>query len=125
MRRFWKGILLFMVMTGCVEPFNLSIPISSINVLVIDGFVNASDSTIQVTLSRAVSVSSSDSSYAEQGAQVSMEADNGSHDVLLEGVAGIYTGKTAISPDDRYKLKITTQDQRKYSSDFIDIQEAT
>jgi hypothetical protein len=36
----------------------------------------------------------------------------------------LYTGKTAISPDDKYKLNITTQDQRKYSSDFIDIQEA-
>ena len=89
-----------MVMAGCTEPFSPSIPVSSINVLVVDGFVNASDSTIQVTLSRAVSVSSSDSSYAEQGAHVSIEADNGSHDVLLEGVAGFYTGKTVISQDE-------------------------
>jgi hypothetical protein len=110
-------------MSGCVEPFNLSIPLSSINVLVIDGFVNASDSTIQVILSRAVSVSSSDSSYAENGAQVSIEADDGSHYTLSEGVAGYYTGKALTSPGYKYKLIVTTQDQRKYSSDFIDILE--
>jgi hypothetical protein len=50
-----------------------------------------------------------------------VEADNGSHFALSEGVAGVYTGKAVISPDNKYKLSVGTQDQRRYSSDFIDI----
>ncbi|HTH57879.1 MAG TPA: DUF4249 domain-containing protein [Cyclobacteriaceae bacterium] len=121
-RRIWRGILFF-VLAGCVEPFHLSIPVTSINVLVIDGFMNASDSTMEVILSRAVSVASSDSAFAEKGAQVSIEADDGSHVALSEGVQGVYTGKAMSSSAHKYRLNITTQDQRKYSSDFIDILE--
>jgi hypothetical protein len=119
---FWRGILFF-TMAGCIEPFNLSIPLSAINVLVIDGFVNASDSTVEVILSRAASASSSDTARAEKGAQVSIDADDGSHFVLSEGVEGVYKGKAMTSSAHKYKLSITTQDQRKYSSDFIDILE--
>jgi hypothetical protein len=121
--RYWRGILFIVLTAGCVEQFNLSIPITSINVLVIDGFVNATDSTMQVILSRAVPASSADSAYAEKGAQVSIESDDGSVYALSEGVEGVYTGKAATSPASKYKLSITTQDQRKYSSDRIDILE--
>jgi hypothetical protein len=111
-------------MMGCVEPFRPSISLRAINVLVIDGFVNATDSTMEVILSRAASVTSSDSSYAESGAQVAVQPDIGFQYYLTETAAGVYTSKKFISPAYKYKLTVTTQDQRKYSSDFIDILEA-
>jgi hypothetical protein len=113
-----------LVVAGCVEPYKPSISIQSINVLVIDGFANASDSTIQVILSRAVPTLSSDSSYAEKDAQVSIESDNGSLFPLSEGEPGFYFGKAFSSLFHKYKLNVITQDQKKYSSDFIDILEA-
>lgn len=117
---YWK-IVVFVVLAGCVEPFKPSISLQAINVLVIDGFMNATDSTIKVTLSRAVSVTSSDSSYAERGAEVIVQPDVGFQFYLTETSAGVYTGKAFTSPAHKYQLMVTTQDQRKYSSDIIDI----
>lgn len=117
---YWK-ILFFMTLASCVEPFKPSVSLTSINVLVIDGFLNATDSTIQVTLSRAVSVTSSDSSYAERGAQVAVQPDIGFQYLLTETSAGVYTGKTIISPANKYQLLVTTKDEKKYSSELIDI----
>jgi hypothetical protein len=123
MRQKWFWNIFLLMLTGCVEPYRPSIPITSINVLVIDGFVNASDSTIQVILSRAVSVTSNDSSYAESAAQVSVVDDVGSVYLLSEGNPGYYSGKAFISSSNKFKLNVITLDQKKYSSDYIDILE--
>lgn len=115
---------MFFALAGCVEPFHLSIPANDVNALVIDGFVNATDSTMQVILSHAVSVTSTDSSYAEQGAIVWVQSDDGHLYSLTEGNAGYYSGKAHTSPAHKYQLLITTHDYKKYYSDFIDILEA-
>ncbi|MGC4023428.1 MAG: hypothetical protein QM734_16490 [Cyclobacteriaceae bacterium] len=88
---------------GCKEPYTPPYSNSSQNFLVVDGTINSTDSLVQIKLSRAVPLSSTQSSPAESGASVSVENDQGLALALVESPVGVYSLKTVFSSDRKYK----------------------
>jgi hypothetical protein len=86
---------------------------------VVDGSINAHDSSAHVALSRAVSLSAGNIPPAERGAMITIEDEGGTFYALPELVAGSYVGKFASAIQKKYRLHITTVDEKKYISDFV------
>jgi hypothetical protein len=122
----WVGIvmLLWSVIHACIEPYDPPLDDSNMDLLVVNGFLNASAGTATIELSRTQPVKSTEKSLPETGADVHIEDDRGILYPLSEMTAGNYNG--AISgnhTDTRYRLLIKTRNGRQYVSDFIEIVE--
>jgi hypothetical protein len=111
-----------MLLFGCTEPFEPPIDERKTDILVVEGIINASDSTALVKLSRSRPLSKIDTSYAESGATVSIQSSGGDVFNLKEETAGNYEVRSL--PADKsvtYRLKITTANGTDYVSDTVRI----
>jgi hypothetical protein len=110
------------VLAGCLESYQPPAISDDINILVVDGFINATEGSAQVRISRATALSSDEPSPVEPGALVEIEDTSGSTFALNDLGDGNYS-QTAISilPDNKYRLIIRTNGGNEYSSDFITI----
>ncbi|MFD0999748.1 DUF4249 domain-containing protein [Ohtaekwangia kribbensis] len=119
-------ILLYIAfLTGCVEPYAPPVIESDTNYLVVDGFVNSTDGTATVKLSRAIPLSSTDSPPAETNATIFVEDDKGNRTALLGDQAGNYTGSgIPIDMGSKYRLRVRTFDTKEYLSDYIELKES-
>ena len=86
-RLVWVLLLIF---TSCVEPYNPPILNSEIDILVADGFLNASDSSANVQLSKATALSYTGGPVPELNAFVRIEDENGNFYPLKETGDGKY-----------------------------------
>lgn len=112
-------------LTGCVEPYTPPVIESDTNFLVVDAFLNSSDGTATVKLSRAVSLSSTDTPPAEKNATIFVEDDKGNRTTLQGDQAGNYTGSgIPIDMNSQYRLRIRTFDTKEYLSDYIELKES-
>ncbi len=111
--------------TGCVEPYAPPIIESNTNYLVVDGFVNSTDGTATVKLSRAIPLSSTDSPPPEANATIFVEDDKGNRTTLQGDATGNYTGSgIPIDMGSKYRLRIRTFDTKEYLSDYIELKES-
>lgn len=119
------GVWLAVFIAGaCIEPYDPPVDDRDVNFLVVDGFINATDGTASVKLTRTLPVASKETIPAESGAHVSIEDEQGVTSLLTETETGVYTGWIAdISFDTRYRLIIRTRDSNEYASDLISLQE--
>ncbi|HTH54399.1 MAG TPA: DUF4249 domain-containing protein [Cyclobacteriaceae bacterium] len=122
--KLYRFAFVVVMLVQCKDPFVPPVSTASQNFLVVDGFVNSTDSIAQVKLSRATPLSSVQRSPAESGAVVSIETDLGSFLSLSESSSGVYSLKSFFANDRKYKLHIQTSDGEKYSSEFISLQKA-
>lgn len=100
---------------GCLDPYNP--PESRINVryLVVDCFLNGTDQTCTITLSRTITLDSKKAPPLERGAKVTLEDENGNSINLPETQPGVYKGSNLpFSGNSRVKLKITTREAKGY-----------
>jgi len=112
----------FIVATSCLEPYNPPAIKEVVDLLVVDGFLNASDSSVNVHLSKALAISEDGSPQPELHANVRVEEENGIVYPLAEAGEGNYfLKKMDVDLSRRYRLYITTQNEKVYSSDFIDL----
>ncbi|HMF72891.1 MAG TPA: DUF4249 domain-containing protein [Flavitalea sp.] len=119
---FWVILLLFMA-SACVEPYDPEVEDTDANFLVVEGFLNASDGSATVTLTRTVPVTSGEKTPPESGASVSIEVEQGLTYPLAETSGGVYTGLVNdIRFNTGYRLLIQTNDDDTYASDFISLQ---
>src|SRR5688572_18737514 len=111
---------LFVATTQCVDPYNPPEIKEVVDILVVDGFLNCSDKSVKVHLSKALALSDAGKPMPEVDATVWIEDENGSAQYLSEIQDGTYLA-SAINIDMalQYRLFITTQDEARYSSDFI------
>ena len=117
------ALAFLVMMCGCVEPYNPPAITDVVDVLVVDGFMNASDSIASVHLSKATALSESGAGAPETNAVVTIEDDLGNSVVLIENADGSYSlSKTPFVFSRNYRLAITTRDNRNYYSDFIELQ---
>jgi hypothetical protein len=129
MRALYRYSLLILLytgfITGCVEPYAPPVIDSDTNYLVVDGFVNSTDGTATVKLSRAIPLSSTDSPPPETNATIFVEDDKGNRTALQGGQAGNYTGSgIPIDMGSKYRLRIRTFDTKEYLSDYIELKES-
>lgn len=119
------GVLLVVFIAGaCIEPYDPPVDDRDVNFLVVDGFINATDGTASVKLTRTLPVASDETIPAESGAHVSIEDEQGVTTSLTETETGVYAGGMPdIRFDTRYRLIIRTRDSNEYASDLISLQE--
>jgi hypothetical protein len=113
------GVLVGLCMS-CLEPYSPPANLNNVNHLVVDGFMNASKGSAAVTLSRTVSISSTDLPTPESKATVTIEDEHGIAQNLSEQALGIYESTVlALSFEKNYRLHIRTSSQEEYTSDYI------
>jgi hypothetical protein len=113
--RIWLFIVVLSV--SCKKPYNPQVISSPNSYLVVEGVINTNDVT-NIRLSKTVNISTAVTSNPVEGAQLSVESDNGSIYDLSSIGNGVYqlTGAT-LDNTLKFRLNITT-DGKKYQSDF-------
>src|SRR5688572_20191004 len=115
-------LMLVIVLTACLEPYNPPEIKDNVDILVVDGFINTTDSSSQVYLSKAVPLSHNEAPRVVSNALVQVEEENGPSYILLELESGSYSlTKMILNPGKRYRLSVLTNNDTKYYSDFIDL----
>lgn len=117
-----SGFIAILISIGCVEPYHPPDMGENISILVVDGFINASDGSATVRLTKAVALSKTDGYPAEKGADVTIRSEKGDSFKLLEQDSGKYSlHGLAIDFSTTYQLNIRTSDNRSIVSDYISI----
>lgn len=123
--RGWLGrlILWALVPGACIEPYDPPLDNSDINLLVVDGFLNASDGVATVSLSRTQPVKDEEEAPRETGAQVFIQDGSQNLFPLFEIQTGVYQGTLPdMHSEEQYSLIIVSKGQ-EYASDYITIVE--
>lgn len=122
---FQAGGLILMVMwtfTACIEAYDPPVDANDINLLVVDGYLNASTGIATVKLSRTQPVKGDEAVPTETGASIFIEDSKGGTYFLYEQSAGFYQGAVPTTdPENHYRLNIRTASNRDYASEFIPI----
>lgn len=111
------------VMAACIEPYFPKGVTEATSLLVIDGFLNASDGSASVTLTHAIPLSENIPFPAEKGANVTIRsADGESVFHLAETSDGVYKADNLnCNPTSAYSLHIETSNGKSYTSDNIQL----
>lgn len=116
-------MVLLVLVSACIEPYDPPVSDEDVKILVVDGFLNASNGMAEVLLTRTIPVESGQPIPPESGAFVSVEDDEGIMTILTETGDGIYTGLVpGTNPQKRYRLVIRTSDTNEYASELISVQ---
>ncbi len=115
-----RVFLLTLIINGCIEPYDPPLDNKDINLLVVDGFLDATGDSATVSLTRTLPVKSAESVPVESGAEVWIESDEGSVFALTEFAPGLYQGDVpGAGTQARYSLRIRTAANREYASEFV------
>ena len=110
-------ILIMMLGLQCREKYEVLLPPSQTNVLVIEGIVNTGGST-NIRLTRATDLAEK-AIIPEMGASVVVEGEDNSTFQLTPVDSGNYFApQVPINPDVKYRLKIVTSDNKEYLSEY-------
>ena len=109
-------------LTGCLEPYQPSAVKDEPEIVVIDGFIDATNHSATVSLSYASSLASTTPPVTVPDASVAIEESGGSSYTLNENGPGVYTREEFIvDVEKKYRLHVTMANDKEYTSDFIDI----
>jgi hypothetical protein len=111
-----------LTLISCLDPYQPPTSNKNVNFLVVDGFINSSDSLATVILSRAISLNDVSSFPLETTAIVSVEDETGDLIFLNQSQPGTYTIKKYFNVDSRYRLNVSI-DGKEFASDFIELLE--
>jgi hypothetical protein len=110
-------------MMSCIEPYNPPAIDELVDILVVDGFLDSSNKTALVRLSKATALSDeSDADNYVSGAFVQVEEESGMVQTLQELGNGMYVLNNAdVSSDKKYRLTIQNVNNKRYLSEFIEL----
>jgi Domain of unknown function (DUF4249) len=118
------GVALVVVAGACVEPYPTPDIAGELSILVVDGFMNASDGFATVRLSHTTKLTSEGEPPDEKGATVSIRTASGDSFILSEQDSGRYTADgLAIDINKQYQLYIRTDGGEEYISDYVSIKD--
>ncbi|HEV8084452.1 MAG TPA: DUF4249 domain-containing protein [Chitinophagaceae bacterium] len=122
MKKLFIYINFFFVATGCKEKFNTNIPSPSTGYLVVEGFISSGLDPTTITLTRTVKLYDTVDFKAEHNAGVNIESESNEIFPLNETGNGVYTsGNLNLNNTEKYRLRIITQDNKEYTSDFATV----
>ncbi|HTN06790.1 DUF4249 domain-containing protein [Agriterribacter sp.] len=117
-------VALVITVSGCKEKFPFPQSAIDKSYLVVEGFINIGNDSTRIKLSRTVTPDDSLLIRPERSALVLVESSSGYSQYLFETGAGEYTaGPLAISPAEKYRLSIQTNNGKQYLSDFVDVKQ--
>ena len=110
------------ILASCIEPYDPQMDNIDTDLLVVDGFLNASEGTATVRLTRTLPVKSTETIPHVSGATVRIENDQGLSYPCQQTGEGLYVATgVGINFESRYRLVITTSENREYISDLVEI----
>ncbi|HCR52845.1 MAG TPA: hypothetical protein DIW27_00415 [Cytophagales bacterium] len=114
----------FLMLFGCLEPYSPTVIEQNVNLLVVDGFLNASTNSIQVKLSRTLPIYTEGSYTTEKNATVVLEEEAGPSQPLYETVDGTYVMQNLnLNNSKKYRLFIRTEFD-EYASEYITLKQS-
>jgi hypothetical protein len=120
---------LFVVATACVEPYSPPEISGTPDYLVIDAFLNATENSCQATLSRAVSLTSEESSAPIEDNPadpivVFLEDEQGTQFQLFKTAPGKFEAhELSLDVSRKYRLTVKITSTEKYESDFVEVKQ--
>lgn len=114
----------FMCCISCRESFQLPESRRNINMLVVEGHLNNGGPQTIIRLSRAVNIEDTALVKPETGAQVSLSDGASQTFVFTEQAAGEYVFNQLVLHNNVYRLRITTDDGKRYESDTLPVKDA-
>ena len=109
-------------MSGCLDPYSTADITAKVNFLVVDSFINTTDSTATVRLTRTIPMNVVAEATIEADATVSVESDDQTVYNLSYRGDGVYLlDKTYFNSSDRYRVNIRTSSGNLYQSDFVEM----
>lgn len=117
-------LVLALLLQGCLDPYSPPVSDNEVNILVVDGFLDTSEGSARVTLSKAVPLTATSTTLPEPNALVTLLDDSGSSHALSETTTGSYiaTG-IPIKSNAQYRIHIRTMTGSEYQSDLMGIYE--
>ena len=116
--RNWSCLLLLLILTSCIEPFEPQVAVKDTNVLVVDGFINSQGSSV-IKLSRSTGLALNTPAPVESKARMFIEDENGRQYPLTESPAGTYRSTALTFPKEKLvRLHFTTARGQEYTSEY-------
>ena len=116
------SLLPALIFFGCLDPYSPPDVKSDVDILVVDGFLSYTSSSIAVRLSHAIALDSAGTPPPERNAAVALEDQDGAS-VTLNGTDDGYYTAAGLNVDiaRQYRLHIKTSGGKEYFSDYVDV----
>ncbi len=120
MKKLCIYIVLLIITGACKEKYIAHVQSSSTAYLVVEGFINSGQSTTSIMLTRTTRLYDTVDIKYEHNAVVNVEGENNEVLPLYEAGNGVYVSPSSLNlnNNEKYRVRITTQDNREYVSDF-------
>lgn len=109
-----------LALTCCTKPYNPPAIKSVTGYLVVEGVINAGDTT-KFQLSHTIALSSDSSLAPVAGAVVMVQGNDNSSYSLTGNSKGVYTGVLNLNTGKQYRIDIKTTDGKEYRSDYVPV----
>jgi len=120
MKNYFKLIICLMMLpfAMCKEVYDPQIQANNTKLLVVEGFMNNGQRPTTIRLSRTTNVNDT-ILKPEDGAQLTVEGDDGSNFLMFANGNGIYSiNQLSLNNNAKYRLHIKTADGKQYASDY-------
>lgn len=112
-------IVSLLFLAACKDEYFPTIKELDKDILVVEGFIDGADETvISLSMVNGMGQQSSDPKYVT-GASVQIEDDKGNMYPLFYSSNGDYKGIYSFNPVLKYRVKIKTENQKEYASQFL------
>lgn len=118
-----RNLILFLCLSfyGCKDSFTPDLPQSNLNILVVEGFIDAGGNPTYIKLNRTTMINETRSLKPELGAVVTVEGGNKVF-MLTHSEDGIYSvSALTLEANEKYRVRIKTADRKEYLSEFVDV----
>ncbi|MBX2967625.1 MAG: DUF4249 domain-containing protein [Cyclobacteriaceae bacterium] len=107
------------ILVGCIDPYKPKMIEEDINALVVDGFVNTTTNTVNVSLSRTLPLMEDYAYEPVTNADVNIEGEDGSSFLLYNNGDGKYSlDELSLNESVKYRLYVNRSGS-EYRSEFI------
>jgi hypothetical protein len=122
MKKLFIYILFLIIAAGCKEKYLPPVQSPNTGYLVVEGFINSGQEPTSITLTRTTKLYDSVNIIYEHNAVVNIEGENQESFPLSETGNGVYLSSSLnLNKNEKYRLKIKTQDGKEYASDFASV----
>jgi len=120
----WKWMIASTVLflAKCKIPFDPHVKNAKSQFLVVEGYINANGET-SINLSRTRNITWGDTASYKNELNAKVVIEDNFQDIfpLTENTAGNYSGNYFLNSSAKYRLHVTTTENKEYVSDFIDL----
>jgi len=111
-----------LIFFGCPDPYSPPEVKTNVDILVVDGFLSYTSSSVSVRLSHAIALDSADTPPPEMNAAVTLEEQDGTSSLLHGAEDGYYTAAGLnVDMAKQYRLHVKTSGGKEYFSDYVDV----